>query len=268
MWGLFMKKFILTKGKIVLFFALLLAGFLSTNTYKEPDAVTVNTTVGKRELPIYCVDTKEKKIAITFDAAWGNEDTGKILEILDKHKVRATFFVTGGWANKYPEDVKKLAQAGHVIGNHSQNHKYMSKLSEQEVIKELESVKTACDTITGQNMRLFRPPYGDYDNELIKTATAQGYYTIQWDVDSLDWKDYGVDSIVNTVCNHKALGNGSIILMHNGAKYTKDALDTVITKLKEQGYSFVTVDELIYHDDFYMDANGRQHKDDKETKEQ
>ena len=108
-------------------------------------------------------------------------------------------------------------------------------------------------------MSLFRPPYGSYNNELIEIASDCGFYTIQWDVDSLDWKDYGVDSIINTVCNHKHLGNGSIILCHNGSKYTAQALDTLITNLKAQGYEFVKLSELIYTDNYYMDHEGRQH---------
>ena len=115
--------------------------------------------------------------------------------------------------------------------------------------------------LTGDEMFLFRPPYGDYDNDVIKTATKCGYYPIQWDVDSLDWKDYGVDSIVNTVCSNKHLGNGSIILCHNGAKFTADALDTLITNLKGQGYEIVPISELIYRDGYHMDAEGRQVRD-------
>ena len=114
--------------------------------------------------------------------------------------------------------------------------------------------------LTGYEMFLFRPPYGDYDNAVVKVAKANGYYTIQWDVDSLDWKDYGVDSIIKTVIEHKHLGNGSIILCHNGAKYTVQALDEMITTLKKEGYTFVPVSELIYKDDYHMNHEGRQIK--------
>ena len=107
-------------------------------------------------------------------------------------------------------------------------------------------------------MILFRPPYGDYNDTVIQAAEECGYYTIQWDVDSLDWKDYGVDSIIKTVTEHKHLGDGSIILMHNGAKYTADALDSVITILKEKGYEFVPISELILRENFDIDHEGRQ----------
>ena len=222
--------------------------------------VTVSNSVNGRQLPIYCVDTAEKKIALTFDAAWGNEDTAQILEILKKHDVRVTFFMTGGWVESYPNDVKAILAAGHDLGNHSENHKNMSQLSDAEKKEELMNVDEKVRTLTGYEMFLFRPPYGDYDNAVVNVAKENGYYTIQWDVDSLDWKDYGVDSIIKTVTQHKHLGNGSIILCHNGAKYTAKALDMLIATLKNEGYTFVPVSELIYKDNYHMDHEGRQIK--------
>lgn len=228
---------------------------------KLTDEITVSNTVNGRELPIYCVDTDKKEIALTFDAAWGNEDTAQILEILKKHNVRVTFFMTGSWVDSYPEDVKAILAAGHDLGNHSENHKNMSQLSDSQCIEELKTVHDKVKNLTGYEMFLFRPPYGDYDNHVITNATALGYYTIQWDVDSLDWKDYGANDIVERVCNHKALGNGSIILCHNGAKYTATALDTLIIRLKEMGYTFVPLSELIYKEGYHLNAEGRQIKD-------
>ena len=222
--------------------------------------VTVSNSVNGRQLPIYCVDTAEKKIALTFDAAWANEDTAQILEILKKHDVRVTFFMTGGWVESYPDDVKAILAAGHDLGNHSENHKNMSQLSDAEKKEELMKVHEKVRTLTGYEMFLFRPPYGDYDNAVVNVAKENGYYTIQWDVDSLDWKDYGVDSIIKTVTQHKHLGNGSIILCHNGAKYTAKALDMLIATLKNEGYTFVPVSELIYKDNYHMDHEGRQIK--------
>lgn len=215
-------------------------------------------SAGKRELPIYCVQTEEKKISLSFDAAWGNEDTAKILEILRKHDVKVTFFMTGGWVESYPDDVKAILAEGHDLGNHSENHKHMTELSDAEKKEELMKVHSKVKELTGYDMFLFRPPYGDYDNGVVKTAGECGYYTIQWDVDSLDWKDYGADSIIKTVTQHKHLGNGSIILCHNGAKYTAQALDTLLTTLKEAGYEVVPVSQLIIRENYHMDHEGRQ----------
>ena len=110
-------------------------------------------------------------------------------------------------------------------------------------------------------MNLFRAPYGDYDDAVILTARECGYYTIQWNVDSLDWKDYGVESILTTVLDNEQLGSGSVILCHNGAKYTADALDGLITGLEKKGYEIVPVSQLIYKDGYHMDVTGRQIKD-------
>ncbi len=246
-----MKK---TNWNFLLLIAILLigAGFGLSKT------VNVSNTVNGRELPIYSVETSEKKVALSFDAAWGNEDTQQILDTLAKYNVHVTFFMTGGWVESFPEDVKRICEAGHDLANHSENHKNMSQLSESECAEELTKVHDKVKELTGIEMNLFRPPYGDYDDEVIKTAKNCGYYTIQWDVDSLDWKDYGVDSIIKTVTEHKNLQNGSIILMHNGAKYTAQALPTVIETLQSQGYEIVPISELIYKEDYHLDVTGRQ----------
>lgn len=232
---------------------LVLAGLIGIRV-----SIPTNSTVGDRELPIYCVETSEPKIALTFDAAWGNEDTTRIMEILRKHEVKVTFFMTGGWVESYPDDVKMILAEGHDLGNHSESHPNMSQLSDSEKENELMTVHNRVKELTDYEMFLFRPPYGDYDNAVVKTAEKCGYYTIQWDVDSLDWKDYGTESIIKTVTEHKHLGNGSIILCHNGAKYTAEALDTLITTLKEKGYTFVPLSGLIYRENYHMNHEGRQ----------
>lgn len=241
----------------LLFFCVIIAGMI-VSVFVGDEAV--NTGISNRELPIYSVDTKEKKVALSFDAAWGNEDTAEILAILEKHDVKVTFFMTGGWVEKYPEDVKTIAAAGHDLGNHSENHKQMSKLSYEACQEEIMKVHEKVELLTGESMCLFRPPYGDYNDTLIKAVKEKGYYTIQWSCDSLDWMDYGAENIIKTVLHHKNLQNGAIILMHNGAKYTKDALESVITGLKKLGYEIVPISELIYSDDYEIDHTGRQFK--------
>lgn len=216
--------------------------------------------VNGKEMPIYCVDTSEKKIALTFDAAWGNDDTEKILEILKEHEIHVTFFMTGGWVESYPDDVKTILEAGHDLGNHSENHKNMSQLTDEEKKEELTKVHEKVKELTGYEMFLFRPPYGDYDNAVVDVALDCGYYSIAWDVDSLDWKNEGVDAIIETVTKHKNLGNGSIILCHNGAEYTAEALDELLTLLENEGYTFVPLSELIYRNDYHMNFEGRQIK--------
>ena len=235
-------------------------GGVISRTSKDSAVFTnASSLFREKELPIYCVKTDKKQIALTFDGAWGNEDTATLLSILERQGVTATFFFTGGWISNFPEDVKTILEKGHEVGNHSENHKQMSKLSKEQCKEEIQIVHDKVKNLTGLEMTVFRPPFGDYNDTVIAAAGELGYHVIQWDVDSLDWKDYGCDSIIHTVTNHKHLGNGSIILMHNGAKYTKDALEKMIVCLKEQGYEFVKVSELIYKENYKMDHEGRQY---------
>lgn len=226
--------------------------------YLGDAAVAVNSSYGDRELPIYSVKTEEKKIAISFDAAWGAEDFHQIMEILDKHNVKTTFFMTGEWVEKYPECVQILVEKGHDLGNHSATHPDMTTLSKEKQREQILAVHNAVKELTGYEMELFRPPYGAYNNDVIRTCYEVGYYPIQWDVDSLDWKDYDAATIISKVCNHKDLDCGSIILCHNGAKHTAEALDEMLTNLKNQGYEIVPISQLIIRENFHMDVTGQQ----------
>ena len=255
--GDFLRR-ILNKKNLIVF--TIIAVIVGAGVFSAPRIINVSSNAAKKELPIYCVGTDKKEVALSFDAAWGNEDTATILEILKKYDVKVTFFMTGGWVESFPEDVKAIATEGHDLGNHSQNHKEMSKLSASECKNEIMEVHNKVKELTGVSMNLFRPPYGDYNDTVIKAAKESGYYTIQWDVDSLDWKDYGVDSIIKTVCEHKHLGNGSIILCHNGAKFTASALEELIKGIQAKGYKIVPVSQLIIKDNYSIDNEGRQNK--------
>lgn len=211
-------------------------------------------------LPIYSVETEEPVVSITFDAAWGDEDLDQILSILEAHSCRATFFVTGDWALRYPEAIKKIQGSGHDLGNHGNNHKHMTQLSHDEMLEEMQGCNEVVKSICGYDMTLMRAPYGDYNEDVVLTAIGEGYQIIQWDVDSLDWKEYGRDSLIRTVAEHKNLGKGSIILLHTGTKYTASALDELLTRLEEKGYRFLPVSEMIYSGDTYIDRNGRQYQ--------
>lgn len=248
------KKNFLLGGILLLF----LAGMLSQAFSYWPSVMaSVSVMLGK-EAPIASVETDQKQVALSFDAAWGDTDTAKILEILRNHNVKVTFFMTGGWVDSFPENVKMIAAEGHDLGNHSESHKEMSQLTEEEIREEIQSVHQKVKDLTGVEMSLFRAPYGDYDDELITTADAMGYRCILWNVDSLDWKDYGADAIIKTVCNHQNLSNGSIILMHNGATYTAEALEAVITGLKAQGYELVPISQLLESRDAAMESQKTQ----------
>ena len=234
--------------------------FLACALYLPP-ALSASTTYQDRELPIYCVDTDKPCVSLTFDGAWGNEDIHDILQTLEKQDVRATFFLSGDWIRSFPEDTERIAAAGHDIGNHGDTHLDLAGLSSGQIEEEIMGAHEALFALTGQSMDLFRPPYGSYDNAVIRQATSCGYFSIQWSVDSLDWKNYGREDIIDRVLNHKNLKNGAIILLHNGAKYTSSALDELICGLKDQGFSLLPVSELIYRENFHMAHDGTQISD-------
>lgn len=221
-------------------------------------SITASSTVNGRRLPISCVQTDEKKVALTFDTVWGNEQTETILNILEKYGAKATFFVTGSWVERYPEDVKAIAAAGHEVGNYSQSYKDMSGMSENEVRTEIQTLHDRVWKLTGREMKLFRVPYGDYDNELLDTVKRSGYLPVKWNVDSEDWKDYGTESVIQKVTESPHLGNGSIVLLHNDAKYMPQALETVVERLQEQGYELVPASQLVRWSDYSLDEEGRQ----------
>ena len=209
-----------------------------------------------RLLPVYSVEREDKTVSITFDCAWGTEYTAQILKALKVSSVRATFFMVEFWTEKYPEFVKKIDAHGCEIGTHSSTHSYMSKQNAEEIKKELTTSSKAIEDVTGKKVELFRAPYGDYDDELIKTASELGYYTIQWDVDSLDWKDLSASDIAMRVIN--GVKNGSIILMHNNGLHTAEAVPIILETLKNRGYTFVPVGELIFRENYVIDGTGRQ----------
>ena len=210
-----------------------------------------------RLVPIYNVATDVGKVALTFDAAWGCDSTDGILSTLDEYNVPATFFLVQFWVEKYPDLVKKMDAQGIEIGTHSATHPYMSKLSETKMRVELESSMTAIQDLTGKTPTLFRPPYGDYNNTLLTVAPSLGLKTIQWDVDSLDWKGLSAQEIATRVVNKAK--SGSIILLHNDGEHTLKALPLIIEGLTNKGLGFVSVGELVYKDNYYIDSAGVQH---------
>lgn len=173
-------------GLVVLSIILLssIAVAYSQKRLNSPEYTTTSgTLIPEKKLPIYCVDDEQKRVALSFDAAWGNEDTRKLLDILKEKNVHVTFFMTGGWIEKYPDDVKAILADGHELGNHSENHKQMSTLSKEQCCEEIMKPHEKVKALTGTEMKVFRPPYGDYNDTLIEAAGECGYYPIQWDVE-------------------------------------------------------------------------------------
>ena len=229
-------------------------GFMLVSTKAE----SVYLGYASRKVPNYSVDTSEKKVALTFDAAWGADKTSKIVEILKDNGVSGTFFLVGFWSEKYADKIKEIDAAGLEIGTHSNTHPKMSTLSESQIRSELEVSSALIQKVTGKPVELFRPPYGDYNDTLLSVAESMGLKTIQWSVDTLDWKGISADSILSRV---KAdVNNGGIILMHNNSDHILEALPMIIAHLKSEGYEMVKLSDLVYKDNYKISNAGVQSK--------
>ena len=222
-----------------------------------------NTIASKsKNVPIYRVSTEEKKIALTFDINWAeNEYIYDILDVLNENNAKGTFFIMGGWVNYSDENREKLMKIneyGHEIGNHSYIHPSFTKINHERMADEIKKTEDIVYAATDSKIKLFRFPSGDYNEDALEYVRSLGYECIQWDVDSIDYKESGAEVEYNRVM--KNIKEGSIVLFHNNAKYTPENLKKIITKLTKEGYEFVTVSELIYDDNYYVDEKGEQIK--------
>ena len=208
----------------------------------------VGVAASDRQLPIYCVQRDDKTVALSFDAAWGNEDTQELIDILNKYNINATFFVVGQWADKYPESVKALHDAGNEVMSHSDDHAHFAQLSADEIKSNITASNEKIKKITGTEPTLFRCPYGEYNDTVISA--------IQWDVDSLDWKGISASDISGRVL--KNVKSGSIVLFHNAAENTPEALPGIIEGLIADGYKIVPVSQILLTGDYTIDNTGMQ----------
>lgn len=223
---------------------------------KEPTLpVAANTT---KQLPVYSVDTTENKVALTINCAWNADDIDSILETLAKHNCKITFFVVGDWVTKYPEAVKKIHDAGHELGNHSDSHPHVNNMTLEDNISQIKKCSDKVESITGTKTTLYRGPYGEYNDTVIQAAKNANHLTIQWSIDSLDYKALTCEQMWERI--EPKLSNGSIILMHNGTENTALSLDTLLTNIKSKGFEVVKVSDIVYFNDYTIDNNGVQHK--------
>jgi len=248
-------RFLIVRKKVVGLCLLLAAAFavLVFSTVKtESAAVFLGYT--SRQLPVYNVGTEEKKVAVSFDAAWGDDNTEGILQALNGQGVKATFFLVGFWTRKYPELVKRLDGSGMELGTHSNTHPYMTKLDDTKLDLELSASKSSITEITGKEVGLFRAPFGDYSDKVLNACKRASLTAIQWDVDSYDWKELSAKQMAERVLSR--VKAGSIVLFHTDGKYTAEALPAILMGLKNKGYQVTTVGDLLLKDNYYIDHAG------------
>ena len=231
---------------------------------REPAAPTIATIdsyelnaipVMSRLVPVYRVARDDKVIALTIDAAWSADKTKFILDTLDRYGIKATFFLCGVWVKAYPETVKEIAVRGHEIGNHSMTHPHMNRISAEEIKKELSTLDDEIEALTGHRSALFRAPFGEYNDTVVSTVRDMGYEIVQWNIDTVDWKEgRSAETILNAVL--PKLSSGSIILSHNNGYEIETYLPKLIEQALSDGYRFVTISELLPEGDRTVDNNG------------
>ena len=245
-----MKIFLFSKMKLFFLsaaFAMLIMGLVWAYCHASGSA---------RQIPIYCVDRDDMAISLTFDCAWNDNDINDIIEVLGKYNCKSTFFVVGDWAIKYQDAVKALSDAGHEIANHSFDHAHYARLDKAKMKEDMDKCDKVIENLIFKRTNLFRAPYGEYNNEVVRACTETGRYCIQWDVDSLDWKELSEKEIANRVIL-KTKG-GSIILLHNGTPNTCKALNLLLPDLAGKGFVFMPVSQLIYKENYAIDHTGKQ----------
>ena len=250
-----MKVITITKKGLLMIFACVLIGAIMLTITTSTASQAIQTASAERLIPIYYVDTTEKVCSISFDAAWGNEQTKTLLDILDEHKVKTTFFLVGDWVEKYPESVKEISKRGHDVGNHSDTHAHMTQISLSEQKTEIENCNQKIESLINKPVTLFRPPYGEYDNSVVEVCNGLDMYCTQWNIDSLDWKDPSASQITKNITSK--IKNGSIILLHNGATNTPEALPMVIEAIQKEGYEIVPISQILLKGDYYTDVEGK-----------
>ncbi len=239
--------------------ALLCAAFVALCAlYVGPlQAEATDVVAVKKVLPVYSVERDDRVISVTFDASWGGDKTLAILDLLDEYDAKATFFLVGIWVDKYPELVKEISARGHEIGNHSDSHPHMTQISESKMRQELDGCSDKIESLTGARPTLFRPPYGDYNNKVVTISRDEGYECVQWSIDSLDWKNRGVEDLVKRATTN--VQPGDIILFHNDSEYIVEALPRILAYYKEQGFQMIPAGEILLEGETTIDVQGKQH---------
>lgn len=216
----------------------------STSPVEAPVVEVAGRASPALSWPVFYVKTDQKAVALTFDISWGTKTPYLVLPVLERANQKATFFLSGPWATRNADIARAIAAAGHEIASHGDRHDNLSTLDSAGVEQNVKKAHTDLKQILGVEMRFFRPPNGDYDDTVVDTAKALGYETIIWSVDSLDWKNPGVSTMISRVT--RMAFPGAIILFHasDSSRETHLALPETIQALRDAGYKIVTLGEL------------------------
>ena len=252
-----MRIFVVKKNTLIraaIFLLLVIGAIVYTQVaFHEVEPASTETAV----MPVCRVATEDKVVALTFDTAFGDADcTAQILAVLKAEGAPATFFVMGLWAQEYPEEVDAMMQGGFEIASHSMKHTKYTELSQADMLADAAAAAELIFDMTGYDTEIIRLPYGAFDTQTIMTLEAQGYVPMKWSLDSKDWKGYDADKIADIVLDN--VESGDVIMFQNNMAATPEALAAIILGLKEQGFTLVTVSNLLISGEYYVDESGTQ----------
>lgn len=235
------NSYLISIGTVIVLFTISMIANNGINNVIATSAKSVKSNL------IYKVETQRKKVAISINCSENAENISGIIDSLSKMKAKATFYITGEWAQKYPDEVKKIINNGNEIGNLSYHYTNLKKKKKEEIREEISKCTEQIEKITNKKITTFRAPYGEIDNTIVEEAKAQNLITVQWNIDSLDYNGLNSEEMCGRI--NDGLMPGSIILLHNTGKYTNNSIEDIIHNLQQQQYEVCTVSELISFQD-------------------
>lgn len=197
---------------------------------------------GDKPKPVYNGNMAKAQVAFGCNVFWGEEYLPAMLDALDRHDVKITFFLGGTWVKEHPELAKELARRGHELANHSYSHPHPNSLSREANIAQIERTENLVAELTGLKTKLYAPPYGEFNNTVLAAADELGYTTILWSIDTIDWRQPPAEKIISKVTGK--LHNGAIILIHPTAP-TAQALPELIFRIKDKGFTIMPVSAIL-----------------------
>lgn len=195
---------------------------------------------------IHRVEAEKPELALTFDISWGEEQLGPILETLEEEGIEyATFFVSAAWAERHPDLLQSIVESGYEIGSHGYRHEHYTRWEDDQIKNDIQQAHRVLSELTETAPQYLRPPNGSFDQRVLDVAASLDYEVIHWSIHSHDWENPGVDMIVENVTTN--VENGDIILLHasDSAEQTSEALPIALRKLKDDGFSFVSISQLV-----------------------
>jgi len=233
-------SYLISIGTVAILFSIALFGEHFGDGEKNVVATSASNV---NNLPVYKVETEIKKVSLSINCGENVENIDSILNTLATTNAKATFFISGEIASSNAEIIKKIVQSGNEIGNLSYHYTNLKKKKTADIKEEITKGSSEIEKITGQKAKVFRAPYGEYSREIIQIASEQGLFTVQWNIDSLDYNGLNGEEMCERI--NETLAPGSIILLHNSAQYTAESMEKIIQNIQKQGYQLVTTSELL-----------------------